>query len=106
MISIDACVAAEDGSAMTQPRRDLILHRPERAMAEEFGLTLEEVQQVLDEHPVERDRDTYLRRALAQQLLLLDRLEITFGRRRSRTATRPPARCWLRWQNEKRPYSA
>jgi hypothetical protein len=38
---------------MTQ-RRDLILHRPERALADEFGMTLEEVQQVLDEHPVER----------------------------------------------------
>jgi hypothetical protein len=80
MIWTAACVAAEDGSAMTQARRDLILHKPERAIAEEFGMTLEEVQQVLDEHPVERDRDSYLRRTLAQQLLLLDRLEVTFGR--------------------------
>lgn len=61
-------------------RRDLILHRPERAIADEFGISIEEVQAILDDHPVERDRDTYLRRALAQQLLLLDRLEVTFGR--------------------------
>jgi hypothetical protein len=67
---------------MTQPKqsRDLILHRPERALAEECGMTLEEVLTILDQHPVEKDRDTYLRRALAQQLLLLDRLEVTFGR--------------------------
>ncbi len=64
---------------MTQ-RRDLILHRPESAIAEEFGITLDEVQAILDQHPVEKDRDTYLRRALAQQLLLLDRLEVVFGR--------------------------
>jgi hypothetical protein len=75
------CGGAEDGrSAMTQARRDLILHRPERAIAEEFGMSLEEVQQVLDSHPVEVDRNGYLRRCLAQQLLMLDRLEVTFGR--------------------------
>jgi hypothetical protein len=90
---------------MTQARRDLILHKPERAIAEEFGMTLEEVQQVLDEHPVERDRDSYLRRPLAQQLLLLDRLEVTFGAWPLRTATPRPARGWLRLQNEKRPFS-
>jgi hypothetical protein len=28
---------------------------------------------------MKQDRDTYLRRALAQQLLLLDRLEVSFG---------------------------
>jgi hypothetical protein len=65
---------------MTQTRRDLILHRPERALAEEFGMTLEEVQAILDEHPVEVDRDVYLRRALAQQLLLLDRIEVEFSK--------------------------
>ena len=63
-----------------KPRRDLILHRPEYVLADEFGMTIAEVQQVLDEHPVERDRDQYLSRALAQQLLLLDRLEVTFGK--------------------------
>jgi hypothetical protein len=67
---------------MTEPkqRREMILHRPEQALAEEFGTTIEEVQAILDAHPVETDRDSYLRRALAQQLLLLDRLEVTFGR--------------------------
>jgi hypothetical protein len=34
---------------MTEPkqRRDLILHRPERALADEFGMTLGEVQKFL-----------------------------------------------------------
>ncbi len=68
---------------MTQPKHqrcDLILHRPEHALAEEHGLTLEELLAILDQHPVEVDRDSYLRRCLAQQLLLLDRLEVTFGK--------------------------
>jgi hypothetical protein len=38
-----------------------------------------EVQAILDDHPANLDRAAYLRRALAQQLLLLDRLEVTFG---------------------------
>jgi hypothetical protein len=80
MIYRDACVFAEDNAMTEKPRRDLILHRPERALADEFGMTFEQVQQVLDEHAVERDRDKCLRRALAEQLLLLDRLEVTFGR--------------------------
>jgi hypothetical protein len=65
---------------MTQARRDLILHRPEHALAEEHGLTLEELLAIIDQHPVEVDRDNYLRRCLARQLLLLDRLEVTFGK--------------------------
>jgi hypothetical protein len=82
MISIAACAVAEDRNAMTEPkqRRELILHRPERALAEEHGLSLEETLQILDAHPIERDRDTYLRRALAQQLLLLDRIEVEFAK--------------------------
>ncbi len=43
-------------------------------------ITLEELLAILDQHPVEVDRDSYLRRCLAQQLLLLDRLEVTFGK--------------------------
>ena len=67
---------------MTQPkhRRDLVIYRPERALAEEHGLTLEELLAILDQHPVEVDRDNYLRRALAQQLLLLDRIEVEFSK--------------------------
>jgi hypothetical protein len=43
---------------MTQPeqRRYVILHRPERALAAEHGITIEEVQAILDEHPIEQDR--------------------------------------------------
>jgi DNA-binding transcriptional MerR regulator len=50
-----------------------------KGIAQEHGITLEEVRAILDEHPIEKDREKYLRRALAQQLLLLDRLEVAFS---------------------------
>jgi hypothetical protein len=36
------------------------------------------VHAVLDRHPIEVDRDKYLKRALAMQLLQLDELEVAF----------------------------
>jgi hypothetical protein len=82
MISIAACVFAED-NAMTERKhpRELVLYRTEHALADELGISLEEVRATLDMHPVEQDRDRYLKHALAQQLLLLDRLEVTFGKK-------------------------
>jgi hypothetical protein len=80
MIWIVASVFTARGSVMTK-RRDLILHRPEHALAEEHGLTIEEVRATLDMHPVEQDRDRFLKHALAQQLLLLDRLEVVFSKK-------------------------
>ena len=59
-------------------RRDLILHKPERCIADDHGCTVEEVHAVLDHHPIEVDRDQYLKRALAMQLLALDELEVAF----------------------------
>jgi hypothetical protein len=39
---------------------------------------VDEVHAVLDRHPIEVDRDKYLKRALAMQLLQLDELEVAF----------------------------
>jgi|SRR5215471_16139395 len=61
-----------------QQHRDLIVHKPERRIADDHGCTVEEVHEVLDRHPIEVDRDKYLKRALAMQLLQLDELEVTF----------------------------
>ena len=63
---------------MDQQHRDLILHKPERAIADDNGCTIDEVHAVLDRHPIEVDRDKYLKRALAMQLLQLDELEVAF----------------------------
>ncbi len=63
---------------MDQQHRDLILYKPERAIADDHGCTVNEVHAVLDRHPIEIDRDKYLKRALAMQLLQLDELEVAF----------------------------
>jgi hypothetical protein len=63
---------------MAQQHRDLILHKPERAIAEDCGCTVDDVHAVLDRHPIEVDRDQYLKRALALQLVQLDELEVVF----------------------------
>jgi sporulation protein YlmC with PRC-barrel domain len=52
---------------MDQQHRDLIVHKPERRIADDHGCTVEEVHAVLDRHPIEVDRDKYLKRALAMQ---------------------------------------
>ena len=57
---------------MAQPPHDLILHKPERALADDAGCTVAEVHAVLDQHPITVDRDKHLKRALAMQLLQLD----------------------------------
>jgi len=63
---------------MDQQHRDLIVHKPERRIAEDHDCTVDEVHAVLDQHPIEVDRDKYLKRALAMQLLQLDELEVAF----------------------------
>ena len=63
---------------MDHQHRDLILYKPERAIADDHGCTVDEVHAVLDRHPIEIDRDKYLKRALAMQLLQLDELEVAF----------------------------
>ena len=56
---------------MDQQRQDLIIYKPERRIAEDHGISIDEVHAVLDRHPIEVDRDKYLKRALAMQLLQL-----------------------------------
>jgi hypothetical protein len=63
---------------MNQQHRELIVHKPERRIAEDHGISIDEVHAVLDRHPIEVDRDKYLKRALAMQLLQLDELEVAF----------------------------
>jgi hypothetical protein len=63
---------------MAQRHRDLILHKPERAIAEDCNCSVEDVHAILDHHPIEVDRDQYLKRALALQLVQLDELEVIF----------------------------
>ena len=63
---------------MNQKRRDLILHKRVRRIADDYGCTIAEVHAVLDHHPIEIDRDKYLKRTLALELLRLDELEEAF----------------------------
>jgi hypothetical protein len=63
---------------MDPRHHDLIVHKPEQRIADDHGCTVDEVHAVLDRHPIEVDRDKYLKRALAMQLLQLDELEVAF----------------------------
>jgi hypothetical protein len=63
---------------MDQQHQDLIVHKRVRRIADDFGCTIAEVHAVLDRHPIEIDRDTYLRRTLALELIRLDQLEMAF----------------------------
>ena len=58
--------------------RDEIINKRVRRIAEDHGCTVAEVYEVLDRHPIELDRDTYLKRTLALELLRLDELEEAF----------------------------
>jgi hypothetical protein len=49
-----------------------------RRIADDFGCTIDEVNNLLDQHPLEVDRDKYLKRVLALQLLQLDEIEEAF----------------------------
>ena len=63
---------------MDQQRQDLIIHKRVRRIADDYGCTIAEVHAVLDHHPIEIDRDKYLKRTLALELLRLDELEEAF----------------------------
>ena len=58
--------------------RDEIINKRVRRIAEDHGCTVAEVNEVLDRHPIALDRDTYLKRTLALELLRLDELEEAF----------------------------
>jgi hypothetical protein len=57
---------------MDEECRNLVLHKRARRCS------VAEVNAVLDHHPIETNRDQYLRRALALELLHLDELEEAF----------------------------
>jgi hypothetical protein len=63
---------------MSRKRRELILHKAERAIADENRCTLAEVHQIFDQHPLETDKQRFLRRELARALYTLDELECIF----------------------------
>ena len=63
---------------MNQQRQDLIIHKRVRRIADDYGCAIAEVYAVLDHHPIEIDRDKYLKRTLALELLRLDELEEAF----------------------------
>ncbi len=65
-------------SGMDQQDEDKIVHRLMRRIADDHGCTVDVVNRVLDRHPIEADRDRYLKLVLALQLLHLDELEETF----------------------------
>src|SRR5215831_7159269 len=48
------------------------------AIARAHDCTVEQVHAALDRHPIELDRDTYLKRTLALELMRLDQLEMAF----------------------------
>jgi hypothetical protein len=63
---------------MDEKCRNKILHKRVQRIADEHGCSVAEVNAVLDHHPLEANRDEYLRRAMALELLHLDELEEAF----------------------------
>jgi len=57
---------------MDERDRDKIINRVVRRIADDLGCSVAEVNDLLDQHPIEVDRDKYLKRILASQLLRLD----------------------------------
>jgi hypothetical protein len=63
---------------MDEKRSDLILHKRVQRIADEHSCSVKEVHAVLDHHPIETNRDQYLKRALALELLHLDEIVEAF----------------------------
>jgi hypothetical protein len=57
---------------------DELVNKQVARIARDHGCTVAEVNAALDRHLIELDRDRYLKRALAMQLLVLDQLENAF----------------------------
>jgi len=58
---------------------DKIVNTRILTIAQANGCTVEDVYAALDRHPIELDRDMYLKRTLALELIRLDQLEMVFG---------------------------
>jgi hypothetical protein len=63
---------------MDEDRRDSILHKRVRRIAEEHNCSVAEVNSALDHHPLETNRDQYLKRSMALELLHLDEIVEAF----------------------------
>ena len=48
------------------------------AIARAHGCTIDDVHEALDQHPIELNRDAFLKRTLALELMRLDQLEMAF----------------------------
>lgn len=57
---------------------DELVNKRIKRLARDYGLSVEQVHKALDRHPIELDRDRYLKRTLALELLRLDELEMAF----------------------------
>jgi hypothetical protein len=57
---------------------DELVNKRVRRIAKDHGCSVAEVHAALDQHPIELDRDKYLRRTLGLELLKLDELEEAF----------------------------
>ena len=57
---------------------DDLVNKRVRALAADHGLTVPETLAALDKHPIELDRDLFLRRTLALELIELDQLQQAF----------------------------
>ena len=55
-----------------------IVNKRVRRIARDHGCTMDEVNTALDHHPIELDRDTFLKRTLALELVELDELQHAF----------------------------
>jgi hypothetical protein len=58
---------------------DELTNKRVHGIAKALGCTIDDVYAALDRHPVEVDRDAYLRRTLALELIRLDQIEMAFG---------------------------
>lgn len=55
-----------------------LVNKRVQAIAQAHGCSIDDVHAVLDRHPIELNRDAYLKRTLALELLRLDQLEMAF----------------------------
>src|SRR5215472_3294696 len=57
---------------------DELVNKRVHAIARAHDCTVDDVHAALDRHPIELDRDAYLKRTLALELMRLDQLEMAF----------------------------
>ena len=57
---------------------DELINKRVHAIARAHSCSIDDVHAALDRHPIELDRDAYLKRTLALELMRLDQLEMAF----------------------------